>query len=526
MRKRYLSTGQEWNMDFIEKSWKVISKLATKYKWEGYQPQFEITSFEHMIDNYVFTGMPAMYSHWSFGEQKAKMYDKYIHGRMGLALEMIINSDPAICYLSEDNSACEQLLVMCHAAVGHSHFFKNNHLFKDGTDPKGIVDYVLYARDYIENCEQRYGENLVEVILDAAHSLRNHGIDKHKRPADKTKEKLRAKLKLRLEAEQENVNELYANYSPTRVNHVSQFIKTKILANPKLYIPSDKFPEENLLYFIEKNSPILTSWQREILRIVRTLSQYFYPQMQTKVMNEGFASFVHFTLMNDLYDAGYVPEGYILEFCHSHSDVLHMLKWNDQNYHGLNPYKLGFEIFRDIRRMCEHPTPEDKHYFPELANQNWIDVVNDTVANYRDESFIKQFLSPSLVRKLRLFMLSNLRADLDYYHISGIQSDEDFEDVRTNLSAQFNISGTIPTIEVWYSDFLNAKDLVLVHTSNDESTLNHDQAEDTVDHVAQLWGKGTYLYNVKFEGDKYVPYGGYYKKHITDEQSMAIRGYF
>ena len=525
MRKRYLATGAEWTIPFIDKSWKVISKLASKYGWKGYTPQFEIISSELMIDNSVFVGMPLMYSHWSFGKQKVQMYDQYIKGKMGIALEMIINSNPAVCYLSEDNSACEQLLVIAHAAVGHSHFFKNNHLFREWTDPESIIDYLVYARDYIRNCERKYGDELVEFILNAAHSLRHHGIDKNKRPPKLNAEARAKRRKWRLDVEQENKSELHDDAKSKQKDEIADFIKGSILANPQLYDKNPDLPESNLLYYIEKNSPILTTWQREILRIVRTISQYFYPQMQTKVMNEGFASFVHHTLMNDLYDAGYISEGYMLEFCHSHSDVLNMPDWDNKYARGLNPYKLGFEIFKDIQRMCTNPTEEDKEYFPELIGKNWVDIINDAVVNYRDESFIKQFLSPHLVRKLRLFVLSNFKDDDEHWLISAIQSTEDFETIRTILSNMNNTMLGIPNIEIWYHEQLRTDEsLVLVHLSNDEDKLEHDKAEDTVTHIAQLWGRSVYLYNVKHNGAKYSVYNGYFKKTIPDELVLAIRG--
>ncbi len=73
-------------------------------------------------------------------------------------------------------------------------------------------------------------------------------------------------------------------------------------------------PEESILYFVEKHSPRLAPWQRELVRIVRKLAQYFYPQRLTKVMNEGWATFWHYTLLNRLFDEGKVDDGFMLEW--------------------------------------------------------------------------------------------------------------------------------------------------------------------------------------------------------------------
>ena len=524
MRNRFLNTGAEWTPDFILKSWKVIDKLAAKFKWKGFEPQFEIVTSEQMIDNSSFTGMPIMYSHWSLGKQKLQMQEAYTRGRTSLALEMIINSDPAICYLNEDNSACAQIFVLAHAAVGHSHFFKNNYMFKEWTSSKTIIEYLIYAREYIEQCEQKYGEQLVEFILDAAHSLKHNSLDHNKRKSKKSLAALAAKRKVRLDVEQENKNVLYSSATKVKKNDIKTFICAEILNNPNLFEENTRVPETNLLYYLEKNSTILKPWQREILRIVRNIEQYFYPQMHTKLMNEGFASFVHYTMMNELYDQKYIPEGYMLEFLHSHSDVIFQPDWYQMYYRGINPYKLGFEMFKDIRRICEHPTEEDKQWFPELIGANWVDVINHAVANYRDESFVQQFLSPHLVRELKLFEITNYVADEEFYHVTNIQSDSDFKELRNHLAQQYNVLNHIPNIEVWYQDKLGDQSLVMAHISDESNKLNEDTAQDVLKNIAALWGKAVLLYNVKYIDGRYEAENGYFKEELPKEYIWAVRG--
>ena len=159
-----------------------------------------------------------------------------------------------------------------------------------------------------------------------------------------------------------------------------------------------RLPEENLLYFLEKNSPTLRDWQRELLRIVRNLAQYFYPQRQTKLMNEGCATFVHYTIVNRLYDKGLISEGALLEILHGHANVLTQFDFDDKRYGGINPYALGFAMMQDIQRICVAPNEEDREWFPEIAGcEDWRAVLRDVWANYRDESFVRQFLSPNLI---------------------------------------------------------------------------------------------------------------------------------
>ena len=159
-------------------------------------------------------------------------------------------------------------------------------------------------------------------------------------------------------------------------------------------------PQENILYFLEKTAPRLKPWQREILRIVRHVAQYFYPQGQTKVMNEGTATYVHYQIMTTLHERGGISDGDFLEFLKSHTNVVFQPSFDDQRYSGLNPYAIGFAMMQDIERIVTKPQKEDRQWFPEIAGTgDAMAVLRDLWANYRDESFITQFLSPNLMRR-------------------------------------------------------------------------------------------------------------------------------
>ena len=128
-----------------------------------------------------------------------------------------------------------------------------------------------------------------------------------------------------------------------------------------------QLPQENLLYFLEKSGPKLAPWQRECLRIVRLIAQYFYPQGQTKVMNEGCASYVHYEIMNRLHETGQIGDGDMLEFLRSHTNVVYQPEFHERHYSGINPYALGFAMMKDIERICREPTEEDRVWFPDIA---------------------------------------------------------------------------------------------------------------------------------------------------------------
>ena len=258
-------------------------------------------------------------------------------------------------------------------------------------------------------------------------------------------------------------------------------------------------PEENILYFLEKYSPILETWQREVIRIVRKISQYFYPAYQTKTMNEGFACFTHFYIMNRLYDKKLINEGSILEFLNLHTSVVSQQTFNSKNYTGLNPYYLGFEMFRDIKRICTEPNKLDIELFPNIVGKDWLNVILDAVENYRDESFVRQFLSPNLVKKLKFFTLNN-DANKDEYLVTNIQNIEGFKNIRNVLAKNYELSNYFPDIQIIDVNLKGNRTLSIKHTMIDNKHLNHTDARLVLEHLQKLWGYKVHLISVNNEG--------------------------
>ena len=219
-----------------------------------------------------------------------------------------------------------------------------------------------------------------------------YGVDRYKRP-----KKLSITEEQARQAERENylqmqVNDLWRTL-PRRADKPEEAAELR-------RFPDE--PQENLLYFIEKNAPLLEPWQREIVRIVRKVAQYFYPQRQTQVMNEGWATFWHHKLLNTMYDDGYLTDGVMIEWLKSHTNVIYQPRVGDRGYNGLNPYALGFAMYTDIQRICERPTDEDRAWFPDIAGKPWLPTLDQAMRNYKDESFIGQFLSPKLMRDFQI----------------------------------------------------------------------------------------------------------------------------
>ena len=328
---KYISEGSEWTFELIGRYDEEIGRIAEEFRLDTYRNQIEVISAEQMMDAYSSVGMPVNYHHWSFGKHFLGVEQRYRRGHMGLAYEIVINSNPCIAYLMEENTMLMQALVIAHAAYGHNSFFKGNYLFQAWTSADAIIDYLLFARNFIRECEQRYGEQEVELILDSCHALMNYGVDRYKRPPRLSAREEEQRLKEREEFLQLQVNDLWRTI-PTRDR------EQKEAENERF--PSE--PQENLLYFIEKNAPLLAPWQREIVRIVRKVAQYFYPQRQTQVMNEGWATFWHIKIMDQLFKDGLLNEeehGYYNLY---NSRVL------ATNPRTINPYLIGLRLFQDV----------------------------------------------------------------------------------------------------------------------------------------------------------------------------------
>jgi stage V sporulation protein R len=470
---RNLPDQSEWTFDLIEHAHDEIGRVAKKFGLDTYPNQLEIITAEQMMDAYASVGMPVSYSHWSFGKHFLSTEKSYRRGQMGLAYEIVINSNPCIAYLMEENSLTMQALVIAHAAYGHNSFFKGNYLFRTWTDAEAIVDYMVFAKNYIAECEQRHGIDAVEDLLDSCHAIQNYGVDRYKRPAKLSV----AHITVAGFVVDRRDRELVA---AVVVEHGEEQVRDQ---QPLRFPPE---PEENLLYFIEKYAPLLEPWQRELVRITRKISQYFYPQRQTQVMNEGWATFWHYTILQELYKEGIVGDGFMLEFLQSHTNVVYQPAATSPYYNGINPYALGFAMMSDIRRICEDPTPEDRAWFPDIAGSDWLKTLDFAMRNFKDESFIAQYLSPKLIRDFHFFaVLDDDRSDK--LTISAIHDEAGYRYVRQQLAEQYNLGNREPNIQVWQVNTRDDRALTLRHTQFQRRPLNQ-QAHEVLKHVARLWG--------------------------------------
>ncbi len=488
-----LYSGTDWDFSILRRSYDAIERIACEeLGLEVYPNRIEVITSEQMLDVYTAHGMPLTYRHWSYGKRFLQHESSYRRGYTSLAYEVVINSNPCISYLMEENTATMQALVIAHAAFGHNHFFRNNHLFRQWTEASAILDYLEFARSYISTCEDQHGAAAVERVLDAAHALSRHGVHRHGGARSLNLKTDQKRERERREYDERVFDDLW-----------------RTLPGSKPVIDADPvgerrrrlgLPEENLLYFLEKTSPRLQSWEREIIRIVRLIAQYFYPQPQAKLMNEGCATWVHQRIMTRLHETGQIDDAAFLEVIHSTSNVIMQPGFDHPaGGGGFNPYALGYAIMTDIERMTTEPTAEDRAWFPDIAgNGDPLGTLRYAWANFRDESFVLQYLSPRVMRQFRMFQLLDDTAESTLL-VDAIHDDAGYRAIRRSLSRSYDPSDGDADVQVVDVDLAGDRRLMLEHRTKPGQLLAQRDAEATLRYIAALWGYEVRLKEVNME---------------------------
>ncbi|MFH5923024.1 SpoVR family protein [Roseomonas xinghualingensis] len=488
MQLSLLYEGNDWDFHTLRRSYEAIERIACdELGLEVYPNRIEVITAEQMLDVYTAHGMPITYRHWSYGKRFLQHEASYRRGITSLAYEVVINSNPCISYLMEENTATMQAMVIAHAAFGHNHFFRSNHLFRQWTDASAILDYLEFARSYIATCEDRHGTAAVERVLDAAHALSRNGVhrDDGVRPLNLKGDQKRERE--RREYDERLFNDLWRTVPGTRPVAGADVASER---RRKLGLP-----EENLLYFLEKVSPRLQPWEREVIRIVRLIAQYFYPQPQVKLMNEGCATWVHQRIMTRLHETGQINDAAFLEVIHSTSNVITQLGFDHPfSSGGFNPYALGYAMMGDIERICTNPAEEDRRWFPEIAgNGDPLGTLRYAWENFRDESFVLQFLSPALIRRFRMFRLLDDTAEATLL-VDAIHDDAGYRAIRRSLARSYDPAESDADVQVVDVDLAGDRRLMLQHRTRSGRRLEKRDAEATLSHTAALWG-----YDVRLE---------------------------
>ena len=444
----------------LKKSNERILELVRQFGLNTYDQEFEICDYEQMLSYMVYSGMPSHYPHWSYGKSFEKTKTLYDYGITGLPYEMVINSNPAIAYLMRDNTLALQILTIAHV-YGHNDFFRNNFTFRTIRAEFTIETFKTHAdrvRQYVE--DPSIGLEKVERILDAAHAL-----------SMQCQRNLSIRKETAEEQQEKRLRESEPSPDPFRSIH-----------RPKPYVPPDLnkvplYPDQDLLLFIRDHNLRFAEWEKDLLTIVHEEAQYFIPQIETKIMNEGWASFWHKRIM----DALDLPQAIQLEFMVRHNQVL------CPSPGSINPYHVGMKIWEDIERRWNHPSPQDEKEVG-ATKKTGAEKLFEVREVDRDASFIRRFLTEELMRELKLFEYQTRGNERV---VSRVADKDNWESIKETLIRNVG-TGTIPVITVEDADFNKNRSLFLKH-DHDGRDLHLEYAEKTLQYVYQLWGREVVL---------------------------------
>lgn len=468
-----------------------IQEYVKAFGLNCYPQEFEVCDHNDMIGYMAYSGMPSRYQHWSYGKNFERQKTMYEYGVSGLPYEMVINSNPCLAYLMRDNTLLLQILTIAHV-YGHNDFFANNFTFTSGTEAKYVLErfrtHSLRISTYLE--DPSIGLEAVEEAIDHAHALSFQ---------------CNRNLAVKKRSHEEQISRIL------RKAHGSHDPHWEIHPKRQVEIPDlNKFPLESdpdILEFIATYNPFLPEWKRDIMRIVAYEASYFMPQMDTKIMNEGWASYWHHKILN----AMELPQDLHLEFLVRHNQVLR------PHPGGINPYHLGFVIWNDIeKRWNEGRTDPDEPTEDNPRPEVEIDPYDtDTPGRKkifevrladRDSSFLRRFLTKDIVRELELFQHEKRGKDRV---ITKVADDDGWREVKETL---INSVGTasIPVIKIEDADFGRNRTLYLKHY-HDGRDLQLQYAEATLRHIRALWERDVVLETelnskrslLKFAGDSF-----------------------
>lgn len=455
----------DYSVNELEKWSRQIEEIAEESGLDCYEQEFWLVSYEEMMSYEAYSGMPSHYPHWSYGKAYERIRTLNKYNLSGLPYEIVINSNPCIAYLMKDNSLLLQILTMAHV-YAHNDFFKNNRLFRLGTRAEHTVEmfknHAERVRDYVK--DPSIGCIEVERVLNAAHALRyqcERIIGIKKLQADELRERVKSS------------NKRSASDFPLLEP------KPTYTDEPDLRrLPLE--PEEDLLFFISTYGR-LEPWQKDIIDIVREETRYFIPQIETKIINEGWASFWHYMILKKLG----LPQKLYFEFLRRHNQII-------KPYEGrINPYFLGFKIFMDLYEKNDGNTQK----------------IFEVRSVERDETFIRRYLTKELCAELKLFEYEKHGSE---YVVSEVADDKGWMKIRNTIASSTGF-GSLPVVRV--IDWNQKENTLLLEHMYDGRELDLQYANETLKHLVDLW-EGRVILNTVEEGKK--------KSIMCDEQRKIV----
>ncbi|RWZ55276.1 SpoVR family protein [Halobacillus fulvus] len=439
----------------LESAIREITEIAKGFGLDFYPMRYEVCP-DDIIYTFGAYGMPTRFSHWSFGKQYYKMKLQYDLG-LSKIYELVINSNPCYAFLLNSNTLIQNKLIVAHV-LAHCDFFKNNARFQN--TKRDMVESMAATAERMAYYEKVHGKQEVESFLDAVLAIQEH-IDPSL---------VRPKLAWSLEDEEESeeIKRTTPYDDMWKIDESSSEFKKEFKKRKKL----PPRPEKDIMLFIEQYSRDLEDWQRDILTMMREEMLYFWPQLETKIMNEGWASYWHAKILREMD----LTSDEVIDFAKLNASVVQPSKTQ------LNPYYLGLKIFEDIEERYDHPSEEMKKRG--VVPGSGRDKIFEVREIESDQSFIRNYLTKELVRREDLYLFQKQG---NKYKIT----DKDHEAVRDQL-VTMRVNGGFPYITVQDGDYMKSGELYLKHHYEDVE-LDISYLERTLPYVNQLWGRTVHL---------------------------------
>ncbi|MFC7062699.1 SpoVR family protein [Halobacillus seohaensis] len=438
----------------LERAIREITEIADGFGLDFYPMHYEICP-DDIIYTFGAYGMPTRFSHWSFGKQYYKMKLQYDLG-LSKIYELVINSNPCYAFLLNSNSLIQNKLIVAHV-LAHCDFFKNNARFQN--TKRDMVESMAATSERITSYEKKHGKQEVESFLDAVLAIQEHIDPSLVRP------------RLSWQAEQALPSESPAPKRRTPYDDIWKIGESpdEIIKKSKKFPPQ---PEKDLLLFIEQFSRDLEEWQRDIMTMMREEMLYFWPQLETKIMNEGWASYWHARILREMD----LTSGEVVDFAKLNASVVQPSKTQ------LNPYYLGLKIFEDIERRYDNPTEEMiRHGISPGSGREKMFEVREIES---DQSFVRNYLTNKLIREEDLYLFQKQGQK---YKITDKENDA----IRDQL-VTMRVNGGFPYITVEDGDYMKNGELYLKHHYEDVE-LDLTYLEKTLPYIYQMWGRPVHM---------------------------------
>ncbi|MCS1351637.1 SpoVR family protein [Mechercharimyces sp. CAU 1602] len=441
----------------LERAIDEITEIARGFKLDFYPMRYEICPAD-IIYTFGAYGMPTRFSHWSFGKSFYRMKLQY-DLNLSRIYELVINSNPCYAFLLEGNSLIQNKLIVAHV-LAHCDFFKNNVQFSHTS--RDMVESMAASAERIRSYEIRYGKQEVEEFLDHALAVQEH-IDP-------------SLMRQNSDWEQEDKKEEGAANRPSAPAPYDALWRLDDRANEETRVERKKSkmePQKDLLLYIMHHSQVLEEWQQDVLTMIREEMLYFWPQMETKVMNEGWASYWHIRILREMN----LTEEETVEFAKLNASVI------QPSSTSINPYYLGLKMLEDIERRWDEPSEEEQERYgrkPGSGREKLFEIREVD----SDTSFIRNYLTKELVDELDLYLFGRRGNDWTI-------EDKNWEKVRDQLVAS-RINGGHPYLVVQEGDYMQNRELYLKH-QYEGTELDVKYLEKTLPHLFELWGRTVHI---------------------------------